>query len=878
MSNILGGLNYDATLSAEDYTANRDLLEAEILTRFLLSTGYPPGTAPATGIADLIDPSAISASETTRPYLVTVSTLDPLQIAVNPGVAVTPTGAVIQSSLVFSMLLARTQANDINIVFVENTIIPGGSQLLNDYQESLNSQDVQGPSTPSCALIGDWNNVSLFPPSRKNNIVVLAVVSVLSTSGGGLSLQIDMTRNTYAFNRPWFTIMDLQHRSQIGSGTVTPTNPHATTLNDLSTAGNVALFQGLVDTGMVVSRDRTIAKMVGAMYCSEQITLSRIQVDDKNGSVTSRSIYGGPYAHFCLLAAFPTRLGSLYATATPANSIACDLIEGTNILVFAPEETAQTMTVEYTQSQALMPPVSVSTTLLTFSTPITDEILVAGGNTIVTVPDPTLDMVGSGPFPRRYSVYCLGNASLMCYPQILFPATNLNSFGTAAQTLQTPIMYPARIRVGITQASTAPQMSISVTLSGLDVTGAPLNETLTISTATGYVDEALGSTNYDSDKQQVVSQNIFATLTSFVVNRVTDPTSGTPYDGTMTVIQVWADSEPSTSPELNDALKIVNIGWNGQGISLIEDARVISKGFFRPNQIALSGNMALDPGKLLATGCPRPQASLLFSEDFEDLRFFDSARGFVGPINATGSITLSNLLLTPGDLITLRPQRGSASAQVLTFRSPTYVGQAAPGDVQIGTDVPTTLGNILAAIQKSFSTSFLATSASGTINLTTQDLIGAAGNIPITTSNTQGALTLVGSQAGFDAIGECYLDRAVIGLKSVKVPASTLLNPTGYSYRSRYRSRAFALAGGIGQTQFAIEILQEAVYLPGSVRIRGATLGAPDQWLPWQLATVSTVAATGVKGVYLSTFTQPVYKIQVEYYGRARGCSVFSIQ
>ena len=659
MSNILGGLNYDATLSAEDYKAYRNLLEEEILTRFLLSTGSPPNTLPATGIADLIDPTSISASETTRPFLVTISSLNPLQIQVNPGLAVTSSGAVIQTSTVSYPILARILANDINVVYLENSIIQGGTKLLNDYQEDLNSQEIQSSTILGVALMTDWINASLFSPTRKNNIVVIAIVSVLPTANSSLELQIDMTRNTYAYNRPWFTIKDIQHRASVGAGTVTDTNPHGTALNDLSTAGNISLFQGLVDTGTVVSRDRTIAKLKGAKYCLELIPTSRIQTDVL-GNITALSIYGGVGARYCQLLTFPTRVGSVYETLIPANAISYDWIEGTNLLIFGFNESlANALTVEYTETQALVPPVSASTTVLTFGTPITDEILISGGLTSTTIADPTLDLIGSGPFPRRYSVYYLATGSLAYYPQIILPATTMNSIGTALYSPPTPIVYPSRIRMGVTQALAVVGMSIQVTLYGKDVTGAALTETIMLSSAAGYADETIPSTNYDAPNQQVVSKNSFAILNNIQILRAlnTDPTPQ-PLDGPLSKIQLWADCEPSTAPDLNDMLKVANISWNGQGIAAIEDARLISKGFFRPIPAVLEGGGGGIPGATGSIGPAGPVgpaganntlSNLNPTTINQNLNFSNALDRSVSIDPMTGQATGKNLTLKAGD-------------------------------------------------------------------------------------------------------------------------------------------------------------------------------------------------------------------------------------
>jgi hypothetical protein len=866
------GLNYDAQLQAEDYKQNRTFIEQAILERFLLSTGSPPNSVPQTGIVDILNPALISSSENTRPFLVTVSTLNALNIAINPGLAVTSTGALVNFAGNFNFTLARTLANDVNVVYVQNQLISGGVTETNDYMEPLASQDVQNPTVLNVALIQDWNNVSLFPPSLKNNIVVLAVVTVVPTANSGLALQIDMTQNNYQYNRPWFSIKDLQHRSFLGSGTATPQNPHATSINDLTPAGTVGLFQGLVDTGFVVSRDTAINKMVGATFCTESIPLSRIQTDS-GGTVTANSEYGKTGALYVVLQAFPTRLGAVYQTGTPANSYSAEVIEGTNILVFGPNENITVpLTVEYTDTIALLPPVSAPTPVLTFGVPATNEVIVTGGLTYATVPNPIMDFSASGPFPRRYLVYQLGNASLVSYPQIMIPATSLNAIGTSLYPPAAQMAQPARIRLGITKANNVVGMDIQVTLNGLDTSGNSISEVVELSNALGYQDELVPSTNYDSPNQSVVSVNTYSSLTNLqITNRVND--------GPLSILQLWAEIEPATSPGINDATLVSRILWNGQGIVTIEDLRVISKGFFRPNQqyIRPAGEVLLDADRVLSNIQVSPlmahSSIRLFTEDFEDLRFFETAKGFFPATGATGVITIQNNgFIANNDTIQLTPSK------TITFV--TGVPNIAAGQVQIGATVVATINNIIATVNApSFASNVLATVGTGTnVNLQILSPLGSIANTYtiVATLNNVLAITVSGFSFGYDAYGECYLNRSMVGIKSLVIPPDINLNPSGYQFRERYRSRPHALPVSQGvQSTFGVEVHNEDKFYPTSVRIRGSTLSAPSVWSAWQ---IMTPIAAGQRGFYQFAFSGAQHKIQIEYYGRARALTVFNIR
>lgn len=870
MQNVLGGLNYDAKLAAQDWKAGRDMTEQAILLRFLLSMGSPPNATPQSGIADSLDPSQVSSTDVSRPLLVRISSIDALQLQVNPGFAVTQTGAIMQVLVNAQFPLARTQAGDINVIFVENRLIPGGTQPVNDYLEDLNTLEIQDPNFLTAALLTDWQNTSLFPASRKQNIVVLAIVSVVATAGSGLELQIDQSQSIYPYNRPWFSVRAVRHESQVGSGAVTNENPHGTTFNNLSIDGTVGLFQGLSDTGLVVSRDRPVNKMLGSNSCSESIPLTRIQIDSTG--ITSKSVYGGIGAQYVSLLNYPIRLGSVYETTTQQNSIAAEVIQQTNILVLGPHEVIQNpLTVEYNAAQALQPPVNTASNLLVFSQPFTQELIVSGGLTIATIPNPNMDMEGSGPYPRRYRIYMLSDSSLARFPQILNPSARLDNLGSGLITPAEQPIAPARVSVGLTKALNVSGMQVQVQISGQDVTGANIQETVTISNAAGYADESVPSTNYDSPNQIYQTLQLFATVQSIqVLTRVND--------GPLSEIQVWSEAEPGTAPTLNDITKAALIGWNGQGVSLIEDARVVSRGFFKPDyfQIPALGDSALDAARLISNltnpALLSGSSQHLVTEDFEDLHYFDTVRGIFAFIPATGSIVVgTNSLIQAGDQYTIAPSK------VLT--ATTAAADPTLGQFQIGPDGGATAVNIVSTVNNVvFNSGVLAALGTGTsVDLTYTAQAGASGNGFTITRNVanSASVQVSGFSRGFDEYSESYLDRSVTGLRSLVIPQDSDLYAFGLQFRGRYRSRAIAIPVGIAtSSKFCLVLHGHDRFFGQSIRIRGSDQSNPSQWLGWQ---VMTQAAPGSGQVYLATLPQVCHKVQLELYGKMRGFSLFDI-
>lgn len=871
VSNVLGGVNYDAVYGSQDQQTYRNLVESEILKRFLLSMGFPPGSVPTAGIVDSLDPAQISASETTRPFLLTVSTQDVLQVQVGPGVAVTPNGAYVACPGALSFQLTSTLMNSINVLFVENILTTGGTNGTNDYSETLWSQDVQETDTLQSDILANFQNSALYSPTRLQNITVIGVCTVVNSSSNTPALSIDMTRNTYSFVRPWFSVQAVQHQSQIGSGAPSDTNPHGTAFKDLATAGNVTLFQGLSNAGTIVSLDQNVNKMTGAVLCIESIDPSRI-LTDTFGTVTAKSKYGGINSFYCALSGYPTRLGSCYDT-NPADAIAAEVIPGTNILVLGPYELMPVgLVVQYTETAALLPPTTTPTNLLTFGTPATGEAIVSDGTTVENIPNPTIDLSNLGPFARRYGIYVDGVGNIVQFPQVIIPPLILDSIGSSFYQPPVTAAHSGRLRFGLTKANQVPGMAVVLTVYGTDTGGNAVSETITFSTATGYVDQQVPNQNYDLQGQTVLSTNVYSVVKNIVVTSRTQ-------DGPASTLELWIETEPGTSSDVNGYLRVGTVMWNGQGVDSFQDDRLIGRSFNRPVSPMLKsvGETLFDSVRLAnflsGDALINQVSSVMFTEDFEDLRYFDSLQGYFPSLGAVGTIAIqNNNLITDGDNIELTPSK------TLTFK--TTVPNTSVGQVQIGANTLATLNNILATLQDpTFAPPMTGAIAQGStsLTLTLTTPLGSAGNaIQLVANVTDGlALTASGFNFGLDAYGEAYLDRGQPGLWSPVLPVDSNLTPSEAFYRKRYRSRAVSIpAGQAPLTQFCIELHEEDKYYGTSVRVRGAETST-DVWTPVQIATPIPF---GIKGLYSVQFSVPVHKVQVEIYGRARGVSVLLVR
>ena len=183
MTNILPGLNYDSKLNIDDLTFGNNVTEQAILDRATIVFGNRALASPRYGIIDLVDPKNIVSTETSRPLLVYASTINTININITSGSVVTANGAIVlNSALIEDFSLARTLINDINIVFIENDIIDAPPKRKTRYNVDQYTRRIQNPNAIKVALLTDFQNSVLFPPTRLSNIIVLAVVTIVQNT------------------------------------------------------------------------------------------------------------------------------------------------------------------------------------------------------------------------------------------------------------------------------------------------------------------------------------------------------------------------------------------------------------------------------------------------------------------------------------------------------------------------------------------------------------------------------------------------------------------------------------------------------------------------------------------------------------------------
>lgn len=593
-------VNFDSFPGYDEFKFLHETYSEEFRARSAISsqwgivdTGYDPATAPFTA---------------GRSLLVTVSPINPLTIDVAAGYAITPSHLLIYiDAIVPSVPLPSLTSGSTYIVAVEYVLVPSPQQRANRFgdltevrlERPANIPPGGGASTLPYAItvanINDYNNPGIFSEDRKQNMVVIAIVSAQSdATTGQMYLSVDLTRNSYTFNRPWFTVYDVEHRSKLGSGVVTDNNIHGIALQDLSTEG-LTLYQQLKPRGGILAKDVSYFGYAGKI-CTEEITVSRWEADTTGQLTTPFGLPPIIGRYFVRLSKLPVRTGSLYFSGKPWEPVPYTWIEGTRIVVLGalenPAEYGDSLILEYFTVDALetnaeSPTQGLQT--LEVKPPIANqEIIISGGLAVGDLAQTSVSLPSLlGPIKRGYKVVCDDKGALILNPQpILANVKVVDLVGTTQTVNQAPLNGDAvYFTVGLTRAierttvnpTTFYDLNLKIQITGLDQNGMSIVETLTF-TGSQWKDQVIGvdeeqplqflRTYY---KYQLISSIALANTTSEPHNAGPDAT-----------IAMWADHLSGTNNQ--EFASVCSFFWTGTTGIRVRDERVISTSFDKLDQ------------------------------------------------------------------------------------------------------------------------------------------------------------------------------------------------------------------------------------------------------------------------------------------------------
>lgn len=580
-------VNFDSNPGYDEFKFLHSTYSEEFKNRSLISNtwgivdlGYDPATAPFDG---------------SRSLNVSVSPVNPLTIDISAGYAITASHLMIHiNATVPSVPLPDLVSGKVYVVAVEYNLVTSPQTRVNRYGDLVevrlerpsNVPVGGGASTLTDAItivdINDYNNQSIFDEERKQNVVVIAVASVQTDlTTGQLYLSVDLTRNSYSFNRPWFSARDVEHRSKIGSGLITDNNPHGTELQDLSSAG-LTLYQQLKPRGGILAKDTSYYGYAGKL-CSEEITLSRWE-SDLTGSITER--LAGRY--FVRLTKLPVRTGSLYVTGKPWEPIPYEWLQGTRILILGalekPADYPDTLTFEYFTVDALEVNAESPTQGLKFleikSPANAQEFIISGGLAISELTQTELSLPSLlGNIKRGYKLVCDSAGALVLDPQPMVTNVKvLDLQGTSKTINKAPHNgNPVYLTIGLTKAierttlnvTNVYDLNLKVRITGVGSNGGTIIEDIVFKGSQWK--EQSSTQNVEEPLQFIRTKNKYQLITMVsLANTLSEPH----HAGPEAELSLWADSLAGDNNQ--EFASIASFFWTGNTGVNVKDERVIS--------------------------------------------------------------------------------------------------------------------------------------------------------------------------------------------------------------------------------------------------------------------------------------------------------------
>ncbi len=542
--------------------------EEEILKTRQLVFGMPGiVTTPSYGVVSGTDPVG-HITGSTDPLVVTVNSIVPTTVDVNPGTLVFRSGVWMDlHAIVRQIALADPTVGIANVVYVQYQLedaplsLNDANQLVVPHTMRIGGT-IDTSTLPESILVActTVTNYLAFSTATLDDVVPVAIITNQQTSVGTVAISIDHTRASYSWNRPWFSVQDVEHRGQVGSGTVTAGNPHATGIPDL-TAGDFTMMQLLLDYGMVVADDRDTPKVPG-YRCTVEMA-APFAGPDVGGVAT-----GYPGAMYYELPDYPVAAGQCWLASTSEPFPALHVL-GTNRIVFPYEAPpgGDSLWINYNRVIACEPPVNGTTTFRS-ANPSDQELVIAGGVTLTSLINIEETMGDAYMFPQQYDFFVDGTGALLKTPQVVFCWKRLDDIGASIVPTITPY-GPGRIMVGLSGAAVG-FGTIQVSIVGVDTTGTTITDILTFTGGTWTDPGPPGTTTIVPGACQTTPR-VFASVTNIQVSDIP------PGHGPNAGIMAWSLQTPTTNyDKMKDALHVASATWNGYSFSNLLDRRIVS--------------------------------------------------------------------------------------------------------------------------------------------------------------------------------------------------------------------------------------------------------------------------------------------------------------
>jgi hypothetical protein len=526
---------------------------------------------PSYGVVDDEDPTSATAGGG-RPLAVSANLENQLNVDINAGLGVTKSGMwMLLPEIARNVALEDTNFSIPNVVYLQYILVDGPTEVNDDLVPVVTfferPEDDDTVAVDFAIGVQTVENYLALDPATLEDRVPLAIVTVSSsvdpdTAVASTVLQIDHTQGTYSWNRPWFSAVDVEHRSKLGSGEQTDSNIHAVGLNEVS-VGRWNPISLQIPHGMVVGRAQTVEKVPG-YRCTASIPGSEVLVDDGSGTYT-----GFPNSPYIELPYFPAKVGRVLLQSSSDDYPAIQIKE-TKRVAFPNNVTPanDTLTAYFTRVEGCEPPPGKNETSFSTNNPVTDEELVLAGGNAHTALASTQETFGdSYQFPMKYVIFVDGDGNLMRTPQVVYCYKKLDTLGTT-DTPEIDQYGNAILMMGLVDAAAIGSMVVKIRVYGEDVDGNSIDHLFEFDGASWSDPGPIPNLNV-TDAAFKFSTQLFSTITSIEIEERVD-------DGPNSAIMIWANINPQdTRTQMEDAAVVSEVMWDGLRLATIRDKRII---------------------------------------------------------------------------------------------------------------------------------------------------------------------------------------------------------------------------------------------------------------------------------------------------------------
>jgi len=403
---------------------------------------------------------------------------------------------------------------------------------LSDYNEIIKTRIVG---------TGEIETVPIGSYVQETNEEVIAVLAYIASDD---SWTIEFSGSYTVSIRRWATPVDITHRSDLGTGEQTPSNPHAISFNDLTLKNDLRFWDLITGDGIVVGNmERHFhGKRVADTIPSTQF--------ESVGALKQATLSYFPNS---FIETSESGVEKYSAFAPSQKQVQFFHAGGSNIIF------------EYTTVYAgQVKPIPGTTTEFEVLAPVEKEVVISEGAAVDLTQQihSTKEFVH---FPLDMGVIVNSTGTTRLTPSLATEVALLSDFQVPEGiSVNVELPFPSKLIIGIAETNSF-TANVVVTLSGTDASGTNISETVILNDSSAWTEAPTSHVGYFPD-QYVEGTNTFKTLTKIRVDSI----SGTGGPSINTILAVFNEE---VSPP---GLRLATIKTSrGSGIASLQDDRPI---------------------------------------------------------------------------------------------------------------------------------------------------------------------------------------------------------------------------------------------------------------------------------------------------------------